>query len=161
MAHQCPDPHLYPIEYFQDRLRHNGYKLTNARTTVLEAMNALGGHVTSSQVLEEVARRDASIGRASVFRTLDLLTRLGIVRPTFLESSLTPSYILLPNGHHHHIVCTHCNRVYEFDECGLESIAQALEKRYNIAIQGHLLEFYGACEDCRQHNVEESTPVDA
>jgi Fur family ferric uptake transcriptional regulator len=137
------------LEQQKNQLRQAGYKLTRARLTVLEAIDALGGHVTSAEVLEEVARRDESIGRASVFRTLDLLTNLGIVRPTYIETSQTPTYVMMPEGHHHHIICTTCNRVIEFDDCGLSQLEKTLEDRLNVSIEGHLLEFYGICEACQ------------
>ncbi len=148
MTHECPDPELYPMEHLKDRLKHAGYKLTNARLRVIEALHLLEGHATSSQVLEAVSGLDSRIGRASVFRTLDLLTRLSIIRPTYIESSLTPNYVMLPNGHHHHMICTLCNRVYEFEDCGLDEIAKTLETRLKVKLSGHLLEFYGACEAC-------------
>lgn len=137
-------PHLS----HRERLHQAGYKITHARLTVLQVIEALGGHVTSAQVLDGVNQIDSGIGRASVFRTLDLLTRLGIIRPTYAESSSTPKYVLMPNGHHHHVICTCCNRVIEFDDCGLEAMTKALEERLHIHIHGHLLEFYGECESC-------------
>jgi Fur family ferric uptake transcriptional regulator len=141
--------HTHPSQLsHRERLRQAGYKVTHARLTVLQVIEALGGHVTSAQVLDGVNQIDSGIGRASVFRTLDLLTRLGIIRPTYLESSSTPKYVLMPDGHHHHVICTRCNRVIEFDDCGLEAMTQALETRLNIHIHGHLLEFYGECENC-------------
>ncbi len=130
------------------RMREAGHKLTNARLTVLDVLEKSGGHITSGEVLEQVAEVDSSIGRASVFRTLDLLTSLSIIRPTYINSSITPTYVLLPNGHHHHIVCTNCNRVIEFDNCGLETIAAELEARLHVKLTGHLLEFYGLCDRC-------------
>jgi Fur family ferric uptake transcriptional regulator len=130
------------------RLRQAGYKLTNARLTVLRVLEKSGGHVTSTIVLEQVGHLDSHIGRASVFRTLDLFTRLGIIRPTYIEGSMTPSYVLLPDGHHHHIICTNCNRVIEFEECDLDAISAELEARLKVEITGHLLEFYGLCHDC-------------
>lgn len=130
------------------RLRDAGHKLTHARLTVLNVMEASGGHITSAEVLEQVGQLDGTIGRASVFRTLDLLTSLSIIRPTYIHSSLTPTYVLLPDGHHHHIICTQCNRVIEFDDCGLSEIAEALEARLHVRLTGHLLEFYGLCDNC-------------
>lgn len=130
------------------RLRDAGHKLTHARLTVLEALEASGGHITSSEVLERVNAVDRSIGRASVFRTLDLLTSLSIIRPTYLHSSMTPTYVLLPDGHHHHIICTNCHRVIEFDDCGLGQIEAELEARLHVKLTGHLLEFYGLCDRC-------------
>jgi Fur family ferric uptake transcriptional regulator len=130
------------------RLREAGHKLTNARLTVLNVLENNDGHLTSAEVLEQVDQIDPSIGRASVFRTLDLLTSLSIIRPTYMNSSMTPTYVLMPDGHHHHIVCTNCNRIIEFENCGLGAIAAELEERLHVKLTGHLLEFYGLCDKC-------------
>lgn len=130
------------------RLKKAGYKLTQARITVLEVLEAEHGHITSSDVLEKVEAVNPSIGRASVFRTLDLFTQLGIIRPTYIDTSLTPTYVMMHEGHHHHVICTGCNRVIEFDKCGLEQLTKTLEETLNVKINGHLLEFYGLCEAC-------------
>jgi Fur family transcriptional regulator, ferric uptake regulator len=130
------------------RLRDTGYKLTNARLTVLDVLETRGGHMTSTQVLDEVDKIDSEIGRASVFRALDLFTRLSIIRPTYIDSSTTPTYVLLPGGHHHHIICTNCNRVIEFEDCHLGQLEAELERQLNVRLTGHLLEFYGLCDRC-------------
>ena len=130
------------------RLREAGHKLTNARLTVLNVLENNDGHLTSAEVLDQVDKIDSSIGRASVFRTLDLLTSLSIIRPTYMNSSMTPTYVLMPDGHHHHIVCTNCNRIIEFENCGLGAIAAELEERLHVKLTGHLLEFYGLCDKC-------------
>jgi len=129
------------------RLRDAGHKLTTARLTVLGVLEK-GGHITSAEVLDEVNRLDPSIGRASVFRALDLFTQLSIIRPTYIDSSMTPTYVLMPNGHHHHIICTNCNRVIEFEDCGLSKLTAELEQRLHVQLTGHLLEFYGLCDRC-------------
>ncbi|MBL8156430.1 MAG: transcriptional repressor [Anaerolineae bacterium] len=130
------------------RLLDAGHKLTHARLTVLRVLEDGGGHMTSAEVLDGVSRLDTAIGRASVFRALDLLTELSIIRPTYIGTSMTPTYVLLPDGHHHHIICTHCHRVIEFEDCGLEQISAELEARLHVKLSGHLLEFYGLCEAC-------------
>jgi Fur family ferric uptake transcriptional regulator len=130
------------------RLRESGHKLTNARLTVLTVLENQGGHMTSTQVLDEVDKIDPEIGRASVFRALDLFTRLSIIRPTYIDSSATPTYVLLPGGHHHHIICTNCNRVIEFEDCHLGQLEAELERQLNVRLTGHLLEFYGLCDRC-------------
>lgn len=132
-----------------ERVRKAGYKLTNARLAVLDVLENNNGHMTSTEVLDAVAEVDDSIGRASIFRTLDLLTQLAIIRPTYIDSSITPTYVLLPDGHHHHIVCTQCNRVIHFDDCGLDDLTRHLEKQFGMIITGHLLEFFGRCADCQ------------
>ncbi len=130
------------------RLQNAGHKLTHARLTVLRVLEDSGGHMTSAEVLDQVSHLDATIGRASVFRTLDLLTEMSIIRPTYIGTSMTPTYVLLPDGHHHHIICTQCHRVIEFEDCGLERISAELEARLHVKLSGHLLEFYGLCEAC-------------
>lgn len=137
-----------PLSPRAQHLRDAGYKLTHARLTVLAALEDGGGHLTSTEVLERVTQLDPSIGRASVFRTLDLFTQLSIIRPTYIDSSVTPTYVFMPNGHHHHIICTNCNRVIEFEDCGLDELTNKLEASLNVHLTGHLLEFYGVCENC-------------
>lgn len=142
------EQHNPSLEFHKSRLRDAGYKLTHARLTVLDVIQNLGGHCTSAEVLDAVATLDESIGRASVFRTLDLLTQLGIVRPTYVDTSMTPQYVMMPDGHHHHIICTNCKQIFEFDDCGLSGLAKQLEDKFNLEITGHLLEFYAKCKDC-------------
>ncbi|MCL4252774.1 MAG: transcriptional repressor [Anaerolineae bacterium] len=136
-----------------DRLRDAGYKLTNARTIVLNVIETHEGHMTSAEILDAVAVRDSSIGRASVFRTLDLLTRLAIIRPTYTSGSATPNYVLMPDGHHHHIVCVQCHQTIEFEDCGLATLGERLEDEFGVKLTGHLLEFYGVCGTCNEADV--------
>lgn len=131
-----------------DRLKVSGYKLTKARQAVLHALEQAHGHLTSTEVLEQVADMAPNVGRASVFRTLDLLTRLNIIRPTYGLSSITPTYVLMSEGHHHHMICIVCNRFIEIEECGLEAMTRHLENSMNVKFLGHLVEFYGRCDRC-------------
>ena len=123
--------------------------MTRARLAVLAVLEAERGHITSADVIAEVERIDPAIGRASVFRTLDLFTQLGIVRPTYIDTSLTPTYVMMHGGHHHHVICTACKAFFEIENCGLEALTGNLERALDIQINGHLLEFYGVCADCR------------
>ena len=132
-----------------DTLKLAGYRLTQARLTVLRVLEREHGHITSADVLAAVERLNPMIGRASIFRTLDLFTQLGIIRPTYINTSMTPTYVLMHGGHHHHVICTACNRFFEFDDCGLDALKRNLEETLGIAISGHLLEFYGLCKTCQ------------
>lgn len=131
------------------RLKQAGYRLTKARLTVLAVLEAEHGHFTSAEVLARVERVNPAIGRASVFRALDLFTDLGVIRPTYVDTSLTPTYVLMHGGHHHHVICSACKRFFEFDDCGLETLTRNLEATFDMRISGHLLEFYGICEACQ------------
>ena len=130
------------------RLRDSGHKLTSARLAVLTALEESDGHLTSAELIERVTALDPSIGRASVFRALDLFTRLSLVRPTYSTGSATPTYVLLPGGHHHHFVCLRCARVIEVEGCGLRDAVPELERQLGVTISGHLVEFFGLCAEC-------------
>lgn len=130
-------------------LRDAGYKLTAPRLTILQLLEESGGHITSSELLEQLEQRDPSIGRASVFRTLELMTKLGIVW-TGVQGGSTVHYMLMPGGHHHHIICTNCGKVIEFETCRLDSLISSLQQQFGFQIEGHLLELYGRCKECSQ-----------
>ena len=135
-------------------LQARGYRLTAARRAILAALTAAGGHVTADELAAAVAlaARDGGaprVGRMTVYRTLDLLGELGLLRPVY-QGTGAAHYVLLLNGHHHHLVCSRCRRVIEFDECALAELAETVGRRYGFAVEGHLLEFYGRCSNCSE-----------
>jgi Fe2+ or Zn2+ uptake regulation protein len=130
------------------RLANSGNKVTAPRQVVLQALCELHGHCTSTEILQKVNELDANISRASVFRVLELFSRLAIVRPTYVNSS-TPEYVLLPeNGHHAHIVCPGCSKVTELSICPFESQLDQIAADYGIQLTGHILELFGYCPSC-------------
>ncbi len=129
-------------------LRDANYKLTGPRLTILDILEKSGGHITSAELLKQVEERDPSVGRASVFRTLELMIKLGIVW-TSVQGGSTIHYMLMPGGHHHHIICTRCEKLIEFEDCRLDMLIAGLEQKYGVHVEGHLLELFGICQECR------------
>ncbi len=131
---------------FARQVQTAGFKLTPPRQAVLEALESGDRHMTPAEVLERAQEIYPSLGRATVYRTLELLTSLGVVRPIFMgERGVC---LTLVEGGHHHLVCSDCGAVIEFDECTVGELEQELAQRLNFQIRGHLLEFYGLCEQC-------------
>jgi Fur family ferric uptake transcriptional regulator len=129
-------------------LSERGHRLTPAREAILRALADSGGHVTAD-ALAALVRHDAPrVGRMTVYRTLDLLCALALMRPVY-QGTGAAHFILLDKGHHHHLVCSRCERIIEFDDCVVDELTQAIGRRFGFAIEGHLLEFYGRCADCR------------
>jgi len=133
---------------FKIALADNGYRMTRARRVVLEALFSAGGHVSADGLVDLVRGTGIDVGRMTVYRTLDLLTELGLVRPVY-QGTGAAHYILLVNGHHHHLVCTRCHAVVEVDRCFMRNLDQQIEGLGDFEVQGHLLEVYGICPDCR------------
>jgi Fur family ferric uptake transcriptional regulator len=129
-------------------LQEHGYRLTPARQAILVALASSRGHVSADALVEIVHQGAPNVGRMTVYRTLDLLTELGLLRPVY-QGTAAAHYIFMDQGHHHHFVCVTCNEVIEFDACVLKEIEQAVGQHYQFEIQGHLLELYGRCQECR------------
>lgn len=137
----------------EERLQRAGYKLTTPRRVVAQILESEHQHLTANEIWEMVQRVDASIGRMSVYRTLELFVRIGYIRPTSQNASDARSglvYVLMVDGHHHHIICQRCNRVIEFEDCGLEDLLNHLQAKYGCVIEGHVLECFGICSECQK-----------
>lgn len=132
----------------QRALKEKGYRLTPARVAIVAALVACGGHITADDLVARVHLQSAAVGRMTVYRTLELLSELGLIRPVY-QGTGAAHYILLAEGHHHHLVCAHCARVIEFDDCMLENLGQVIAERYNFQLQSHLLELFGLCQECQ------------
>ena len=124
-----------------------GYRLTAARRAILAAFVACGGHVSADDLAARVHEAAPNVGRMTVYRTLDLLCQLNLIRPVY-QGTGAAHFVLLHEGHHHHLVCGSCDKVIEFDDCVLAEIEEVVGQRFNFEVQGHLLEFYGLCAEC-------------
>lgn len=131
-------------------LRNAGYKITPARVAVVETIQQEGEHLHPAEILATAKKRYPALGRATVYRTLELLTQLGVVRPIYVGEE-GPTYIRSSGGHHH-LVCSRCGLIQDFDHCTSDEIAHELAERYDFTISSHLLEFYGLCANCREEN---------
>ena len=130
------------------KIKDCGYKLTGARQIVLQVLCENHSHLTSAEISRHVKEMNPKIGRASIFRALDLFTELSIIRPTYYESQ-SPHYIVLDeDGHHAHFICNQCDRVIEIEECQINSVLGELSAMHNLTMTGHVLEVYGICESC-------------
>lgn len=131
----------------QQALETRGYRLTAARRVILDTLVRSGGHLTADELTERVRAEATGIGRMTVYRTLDLLCDLGLLRPVY-QGTGAAHYILMADGHHHHLVCSGCNRVIEFDECAIGDLPARIAHRFGFRVDGHLLELYGLCGAC-------------
>lgn len=130
-------------------LEARGLRLTAARRAIIDTLLDSGGHLTADELTERVHQRATGIGRMTVYRTLDLLCDIGVLRPVY-QGTGAAHYILLHDGHHHHLVCSDCQRVIEFDDCALGDLPARIARRYGFRVEGHLLELYGVCAACTE-----------
>jgi Fur family ferric uptake transcriptional regulator len=137
------------VQILRNGIVQNGFRLTQARKAIVDALVRCDGHITADDLATKVHELAPSIGRMTVYRTLDLLTELGLIRPIY-QGTGAAHYILLAGGSHHHFICNRCHKVIEFDRCVADEMAKNLGHGFNFQVQSHLLEVHGLCETCQQ-----------
>jgi Fur family ferric uptake transcriptional regulator len=125
-----------------------GYRLTESRRLVSELIAAREGHFTASDLIDDARARRMRIGRATIFRALDLFEELNLLERLDLPNG-EHAYVPCEPAHHHHVVCSTCGRTTEVDDQGLLAAVDDIERRTGYAIDSHRLELYGYCPRCR------------
>ena len=141
------------LRQLEGRLTASGYRLTVPRREVLKQIASRASSFSATELLESVTRARPHVGRATIFRTLDLLVELGLLQKVHTETgpSWGHSYLLcgLSDAHHHHLVCTRCGQIADFAECMLDELVSSLKAHTEFQVEEHRLELYGKCERCQ------------
>jgi Fur family ferric uptake transcriptional regulator len=130
-------------------LREHGYKLTPQRHAILKAIASSNDHLTPEAIYEKTCLNNTNVGLVTVYRTLELLSELNLVCRVHAPDGCRSYMMRRPTEHHHHLICSQCGRVVDFTDCTLEDLEKRLSGATRFDINGHLLEFYGLCPDCR------------
>lgn len=120
-----------------------------ARGLVLDLIATRGsGHFTAPELVSDARARGIRVGRATVFRTLDLLLARGAIERLDLPHG-EHAYVACRPAHHHHVVCMGCGRAVDVGDGDLREMVRAVEDATGFAVDGHRLELYGRCPRCR------------
>ena len=110
------------------RLRQNNYKLTPQRQVVIKEITSNQEHLTPTDIYEKVHRDHPNIGLVTIYRTLTILVKLKLICELHSGDSC-PSYTISATGHHHHLLCIDCGKVFDYLSCDLEEAQQSLSKQ--------------------------------
>jgi Fur family ferric uptake transcriptional regulator len=130
-------------------LKQHGYKLTAQRRAVLNAIAASHDHLTPAAIHDRVRQEHPGVGLVTVYRTLDILTDLGLICEVHSGGNCRSYLMRRPQEHHHHLICSECGTVADFTDCDLSELAHRLSRETGFEIEEHLLEFSGRCQNCR------------
>jgi len=140
-----------PIAALKQALHDQGLKLTRARLVVLQVLATATAHLKVAEVHRRAREIDGRIGLASVYRTMELLERLRLVKHVHIEHRHR-HYARLQEDHGHHLVCNGCGLVVEFSDCRLDRLTRALARRTKFRIESHCMDFFGQCRDCARRS---------
>ncbi len=133
---------------FKKMISKEGLKSTRQRSEILDVFLHSAGHQNLAEIYARVTKVNPKIGYTTVYRTLKLLTRLGLaVQRKFADGETR--YEPNPEGtHHDHLICLRCGKIIEFKEEAMESLQNKIAKRYGFSIFQHRMELYGYCGSC-------------
>lgn len=130
-------------------LRKAGYRRGGARTAVVEALAQHGCAVTALELDDELRRRKPAVGRASIYRALEQLEQLGLVRRLEVSRGVAGYERIDPGGeHHHHAICSKCGRMLTFEDPSLERAIAEISGRMGFDAAEHEVTIRGRCERC-------------
>ena len=134
------------FELLRRACRKRGLVLTPQRRAVLRAVLDLDDHPTADEVHAALARRRSRVGRATVFRTLENLVRLGVI-----TKACHPGNAVRYDGRierHHHLVCLRCDRVIDFSDARLDALPVPDTRRFGFAVSECRVQVRGICREC-------------
>lgn len=131
-------------EFARERISDEGLRQSVPRQRVIDL---LAGQECAITALEIDARLDG-VGRATVYRAIEQLEELGLIRKVDLVGSAHGYETVDPSGHHHHhMVCDECGKVEPFEDEALEAAIHDI-KRKGFSLENHEVTLHGHCEDC-------------
>ena len=139
-------------------LHRRGLRMTPQRQLVLDAVSELG-HATPETICTRVQEIAPAVNITTVYRTLDLLEQLGVVKHTHLGHG-APTYATSEHEHVH-LVCHHCGRVDEIEAVALDDLAGALRESHGFRLDATHAALSGTCRDCADRadaELAEDTP---
>jgi len=131
-------------------LENAGYRLTGPRRALAELITARNGAAfTAADLVADVRTRRLGIGRATVFRAIDLLETVGAVERIDLQNG-EHAYVACVPTHHHHVICSRCANATEIGDLGLGAVAREVARRTGYRVDEHRLELFGLCPTCQR-----------
>lgn len=137
-------------DFLQKYLRQWGYRYTEQRLTVFEAViHQTGKHLSSEEVFESVRRRRPGISLATVYRTLQLLEDIGLLNKIDLNDKVVRYELNKQDeGNHCHLVCIRCGGVHEIKTELVTLLERFILYETNFKVKRKSVNFYGYCEAC-------------
>jgi len=131
------------------KLSELGYRLTPQRIMIVSAIENSDNHISAEEIYAQVVAKYPNVNISTVYRTLELLKRLGLVTETDMGEGRV-RYHPVGKGHHHHLVCQECGAIIALDESLLSSLKSTLLREYKFSADLRHLAILGRCVNCRK-----------
>lgn len=140
------------VNQYLKKIKEAKAKVTPQRVEILNIfLDNKSEHFTADDILKFLD--NSNTGQATVYRTLELFSQIGILKKVNFKNEDVIRYDLvnLERKHfHHHFICDECGKVIEINEDLLETIEGKVQKQYNFVIKNHELILRGICHECQK-----------
>jgi Fur family ferric uptake transcriptional regulator len=136
------------FEQLAHYLAKNGLKSTVQRDLIVNEFFRFQGHISAEELYTKLKKKHGSIGLATVYRTLKILTDAGLAEERRFNDGFTRYELSHGEAHHDHLVCTGCGKVEEFGNNEIEALQMKVARDHGFVIHDHKLELYGLCGAC-------------
>lgn len=135
---------------FRAYLREHNLPVTAQRLAIAELILGSVRHLSADEVVRELKARKVKVGTATVYRTLELLVRSGLVVERDFAEGFKRFEPARDIPHHEHLICSTCGAVREFRDERLERMTTLMAEAEGYTRQGHRLVIYGLCPECQR-----------
>ena len=136
------------VQETTESLQRKGHRHSDSRTAVIELLGGQRCCLTAQEIFDRLRADGRRVGIATVYRTLEQLTRDGFVQRVDLGAGIARFEPVHADGeHHHHLVCEDCGKVEAFVDDELERALHRVERETGYAV-AHDVVLRGVCEDC-------------
>ena len=146
------------IHRFQGFLEGQGLKLTSERTALLREIFSSHYHFEADELLFKMKEKGLKISRATIYRSLDLLVKSGMVRRVHLGEDHYHYEHVSQDDHHDHLICTGCGGVIEFHDPALEERQLEICRGKKFTPTYHNLQILGICDRCNRRGQHSDAP---
>jgi Fur family ferric uptake transcriptional regulator len=141
---------------FRDYLKKKGLKFTPERELILKEVFSLHKHFDVEALFGILRKKDRTISRATIYRTLPLLIESGLIREALRCRDRVYYELIFGHPHHDHLLCIGCGKVIEFRNERLEKLQKEVCKKYGFKPIEHRLGIKGYCKKCQKKMRESS-----
>jgi Fur family ferric uptake transcriptional regulator len=141
---------------WKQRFKGEGFRWTITRKAILDLLSRTSKHMSTQEIYDSLLKLYPGIGLSTVYRTLDLLSRMGLVNKLNIgEGKSRYEYRPGEESAHHHLICTNCGRIIDYSDFLDEEllligkIEKNLARKHDFVVKEHNIDFYGLCKDCR------------
>lgn len=142
----------HSLDAFRRFLRERSLPVTSQREQVADVLFAAGGHLSVEDIEQLLRSRDVHVGKATIYRTLDLLVASRMVVERDFGEGFRRYERVPGHPHHEHLICLRCGKVVEFQNDRLERLKALIADEYGFQHSHHRLEIYGVCRECQQRD---------